>query len=298
MSRRWRSRSTPCRLRITGWPFFRRSPTSCASLKPRGSITCTRVVGIGIAFTAADCAAGAGVAGAGSSRSCRLRNTVSGLDSAGAGAVDGRRARAPRARSPRAPGRRTRRRSTRRPRRSTRRRRRGPARPSSCERPTCGVPSVVLRPGSVAAGYRRAARSRPDEDRTRRCRRARCVAPSAIAGSKSPLIPIEHSRSPRSSVRRRSARKCGVGSPLGGRHGHEPLDVEPEVATARRRAPGASPGAQPPFCASPPTFTCTSTAAPGRMTRRSRAELVAVDRVPQRDARRDRSAPCCAAAAR
>ena len=52
ISRRCRSRSTPCRFRMTGWPFFKRSPTSCASLKPFGSITCTRVAGIGIGFTA------------------------------------------------------------------------------------------------------------------------------------------------------------------------------------------------------------------------------------------------------
>src|SRR5680860_1049541 len=54
MSRRWSSRVTPCRLRITGWFALRRSPTSWASLKPWGSTTCTLADDVGIARTTDD----------------------------------------------------------------------------------------------------------------------------------------------------------------------------------------------------------------------------------------------------
>src|SRR5205823_7375680 len=41
IKRRWRSRSMPRRLSTTAWFAFSRSPSSCASLKPLGSTTCT-----------------------------------------------------------------------------------------------------------------------------------------------------------------------------------------------------------------------------------------------------------------
>ena len=47
MRRRWRSRSAPCRFRITGWLPLTRSPISWASLKFSGSTTCTRAAVVG-----------------------------------------------------------------------------------------------------------------------------------------------------------------------------------------------------------------------------------------------------------
>ena len=62
-------------------------------------------------------------------------------------------------------------------------------------------------------------------------------------------------------------RRCGRGSPACGGTVISPSTAQPELARARRRARGASSGAQPPFCSSPATFTCTSTARAGRVPR-------------------------------
>ena len=107
-------------------------------------MTCTRVVGIGIAFTADPTrAAGCTTGASGSSRACRPRNTVTGLVSGAA------RARVPTVVADGRPGG-----SCGRGRdglgvlvlvvevvlilvgRRTRRRRRGPTKPSPCEKPT------------------------------------------------------------------------------------------------------------------------------------------------------------------
>src|SRR5713101_5073611 len=47
ISRRCNSRGRPWRFRMTGWLALRRSPTSCASLKPCGSTTWTRAALVG-----------------------------------------------------------------------------------------------------------------------------------------------------------------------------------------------------------------------------------------------------------
>src|SRR5207249_40751 len=87
------------------------------------------------------------------------------------------------------------------------------------------------------------------------------VAPSSIATSKSPLIPIESSRSPwrsRSFASVRNQTRASAGSrPSGG------ITISPRTltwssfVTASSRSPSPS-GATPPFDASPATVTCTS----------------------------------------
>ena len=94
------------------------------------------------------------------------------------------------------------------------------------------------------------------------------VAPSAIASSKSPLIPIEQTPSPRSSVMLPEPGEDGPGIAGGGRHRHQALDAAARAPGTPRRARVASrPVRSRPFAASPVTLTCTSTAAPGACRR-------------------------------
>ena len=85
------------------------------------------------------------------------------------------------------------------------------------------------------------------------------VAPSAIAASKSPLIPIDSSRETQARRRARAAwRSTGRGSPASGGTVISPCRREPDARRRvdERRRVGRR---QPPFCSSPATFTWTST---------------------------------------
>ncbi len=112
------------------------------------------------------------------------------------------------------------------------------------------------------------------------------VAPARIARSKSPLMPIEQVARPSASDRLRSVAKLGVGSPASGGTVMRPSTASP-CARQRSTRAAVSAGAQPPFCASPATFTCTRTRAPGARRRDLRRQLVTVDGLPERDIGRD-----------
>src|SRR5205807_1902600 len=99
------------------------------------------------------------------------------------------------------------------------------------------------------------------------------VAPSSIATSKSPLMPIESSASPCRSPSLRSVRNHGRAPSASGASGGIAMSPRtrtwPSAATASSSAPSPS-GATPPFWPSPATFTCTS-ASTGRPRPSARA---------------------------
>ena len=95
------------------------------------------------------------------------------------------------------------------------------------------------------------------------------VAPSAIAASKSPLIPIDSSVTPRRWPSAAQRGELASWITRDRRHRHESRDVESERPAVVDQRVGLS-IAHPPFWGSAPTFTSTSTRAPGHAWRASR----------------------------
>ena len=124
--------------------------------------------------------------------------------------------------------------------------------------------------------------------------------PSSIATRQSPLIPIDSSRTPSASRSARSVRKCGRGSSSGGGMPMTPTSSTAGSARSRRRAPAHAPGAARLRRLSAGVHleedACDGALRPKRRES-SRGELLAIDRVYERDAAREAS-PCSSAARR